>query len=329
MTFTTPFRGNLPQPDNRGVIKLESGGDNAATFARGQTSSPPLSQPQTTSSIRTPGPDQSVSQYKSTNNVGSLVQGNHCPSSTASSSTNSSLRVNTEPDLPDLPYQALPPTFTLHCGSENKSLSSHKNLASKKSKAVSKLDNSKKGNSSKSKQGTKKAKVTPSYQLPANMYLTATDKQSQTFQAKPVKDDQCENIDVAECAAIISGRGGPVVCEASETSLGSENVRNENIVEVVVEMEQCPIVVQDEALDMVVNNEVGVQATDEETTETDLVQIPSLDLENGSGRSETNNQLVCDICKKQFTSLKYYATHITKCGKDLVCFKGKKICKYI
>ena len=87
MTFTTPFRGNLPQPDCRGGIELESGGDNAANSARGQTKSLPLSQPQTTCSIRTPGPDRSLSQYKSTSNVGSLVQGNHCPSSTTSSST--------------------------------------------------------------------------------------------------------------------------------------------------------------------------------------------------------------------------------------------------
>ena len=331
MTFTTPFRGNLPQPDCRGGIELESGGDNAANSARGQTKSPRLSQPQTTCSIRTPGPDRSLSQYKSTSNVGSLVQGNHCPSSTTSSSTNSSFCVNTEPDLPDLPYQALPPTFTLHSGSENKSISSHKNLAAKKnqskSKAVSKLDSSKKGNSNKSKQGTKNVKVTPSYQLPPNIYLTATDKQSQPFQAKPMKDDQCENIDVAECAAILSGREDPVVCEASETSLGSENVRHENIVQVVVEMEQGSSLVQDEAFDIEVNNEVGGLATDEETSETDLVPIPSLDLENGSVRSETNNQLVCDICKKQFNSLKYYATHISKCEKDLLCFKCKKIFK--
>ena len=111
------------------------------------------------------------------------------------------------------------------------------------------------------------------------------------------------------------------------TSLGSENVRHENIVQVVVEMEQGSSVVQDEALDIEVNKEVGGLATDEETSETDLVPIPSLDLENGSVRSETNNQLVCDICKKQFNSLKYYATHISKCEKDLLCFKCKKIFK--
>ena len=321
MTFTTPFRGTLTQPDSKGGIRPEPRGDNAANLDRGLSStiSPPLSQQQTSCSIRTSGPDQSLSQYKSTNNV----ERNHCPSS-SSSSENSSLTFNMELDIPDPTLLA---TFTYHDRSGNKSLSSHKTSSAKKnpSKVVSKL-NPKSGKASKSKQETKKAKVTPSYQLPPNMYLTATGKQSQTFQAKPVEDDQCENIDVVECAAIISG-GGPVVCEASETRVGSENVSKENLVHVVVEIEQPSSVFQVEPSVHEMTNKEGDLSTNEEISEiaVDTVENASVDLEKGSVGSETNNQLVCDICKKQFKSLKLYGLHISKCEKDLLCFKCKKI----
>ena len=199
-------------------------------------------------------------------------------------------------------------------------------------------------NSSKSKQGSKK--VAPSYQMPPNMFLTASNK-SQLCQADSAEDDQCENIDIAECAAFISEKS----LAPPTTNIISENVSGN---ETIVRIDDEQAVSDDVLIELCDSEDVLVELCDSEDvlvelcdTETDMkVSDPTTDNEEpenpveieetdavdleSSNATTTSGQFVCDICKKIFSRLKCYGKHIVHCDKDLSCsncgknFKNKK-----
>ena len=132
----------------------------------------------------------------------------------------------------------------------------------------------------------------------------------------------------------------PVTCPSdSDQCLAVESLSTVNDVPAVTQsivVSGSGDVNNDIAVLMTVQDSDEVKATDNVITE---VEVRVNEIETGdsvqcdardelpvekSPSTNKSSELTCDICKRVFTSLKYYGKHISKCEIDLSCAKCKK-----
>ena len=165
-------------------------------------------------------------------------------------------------------------------------------------------------------------KVTPSYELPANIFLTGNVTEAYSLhKQQPKLDVDASNILIDQCGE------NPNVVEAKETITEEFSVEIENVIK--------PILSETEKEDNIVPEEDERNKTDDNNVLVDefisvanaevslkVTEDQTRDLDDKLNNSK--NSYSCSVCKKIFASLKCYGTHTTKCIREMVCSKCNK-----